>query len=90
MDSGKIKLVEGESPLESLLDALGMNQAQFCNALGLSPSTPSRWKGVGGKPPTEVTLSLRQWKRLSHLMESKKLKPDDLPDSFGPYHAKSA
>jgi hypothetical protein len=90
MNSGKIKLVEGESPLDALLEVLGMNQAQLCNFLGLSPSTPSRWKGVGGKPPTEVTLSLRQWKRFNQLLETKNLKPDDLPDSFAPYHAKNA
>jgi hypothetical protein len=90
MNPAKIPLVEGESPLDALLQTLGMNQAQFCNVLGLSPSTPSRWKGVGGKPPTEVTLSLRQWKRLCGLLEAKNLKPGDLPDSFGPYHAESA
>ena len=90
MDSGKIPLVEGESPLDGLLQALGMNQAEFCAAVGVSPSTPSRWKGVGEKKPTDATFTIPQLKRLKKLLEAKGLSVDDLPDSFAPYHAKSA
>ena len=90
MNPGKIPLVEGESPLDALLELLGMNQAQFCIYMGISPSTPSRWKGVGGKPPTEVTFTMRQWKRFSKLLEAKNLTVADLPDSFAPYQSESA
>jgi transcriptional regulator with XRE-family HTH domain len=85
MNQGKVPLVEGESPLDSLLQILGMTQAEFCVYMGISPSTPSRWKGIAGKPPTEAKFSIVQLKRLSVLLDNKGLSVEDLPDSFAPY-----
>jgi hypothetical protein len=89
MNQGKIPLVEGESPLDKLLEILGMTQLEFCIQVGLNPSTPSRWKGVGGKPPTETSLTLRQCKNFSALLAKNNLDWTDLPDSFAPYEGKS-
>lgn len=71
--------------MDGLLEILEISQAEFCIFLGLSPSTPSRWKGVGGRKPTEATFTVVQMKRLKQLLESKGLAIEDLPDSFAPY-----
>ncbi len=81
MDSVKIPLVEGESPLDKLLEILDVSQKEFSRRIGVDDSTLRRWKS--GK--SEARFSLHQMKALKKELESVGLALEDLPDSFSPY-----
>jgi hypothetical protein len=87
MDVGKIPLEEGKSPLDTLLRMLGdISMAEFARRLGVNEKTVRLWrKGVH-----PATFTLPQLKILKNELEAVGLSLEDLPDSFAPYHAKSA
>jgi transcriptional regulator with XRE-family HTH domain len=81
MNSGKIPLVEGESPLDALLDLLDVSQKEFSRRIGVDDSTLRRWKSG----TSEARFSLTQIKALKRELEAVGLSLEDLPDSFSPY-----
>jgi transcriptional regulator with XRE-family HTH domain len=87
MNAGKIPLEEGKSPLDTLLKLLGnISMAEFARRLGVNEKTVRLWRQ--GKHP--ATFTLPQLKILKRELEAVGLSLEDLPDSFAPYHAKSA
>lgn len=86
MDSVRIPLEEGKSPLDTLLQLLGgISMAEFARRLRLNESTVRKWRK--GLHPATFTLS--QLKLLAQELESVGLSVNDLPDSFAP-HTKNA
>jgi transcriptional regulator with XRE-family HTH domain len=87
MDTGKIPLEEGKSPLDTLLKMLGdISMAEFARRLGVNEKTVRLWR----KGSRSATFTLPQLKILKNELEAVGLSLEDLPDSFAPYHAKSA
>ena len=80
-------LVMNQSPLDVLIDRLGLTQKEFCARLGFQDTSSYRKWRQG----TPLRLSHTQAKKLDVLMRDAGLSGiQDLPDDLRPYKPESA